>query len=134
MFMQTSYNLDIQIRYLDILRSFLDSEHAALRHGELYTVYQLETSIREILEIIREKRQELKNDLDGVSVRDYASELPEKVAKVFRKKLDFLTKIEEECLLKASRNAGLSQALAAGADESGYWNSVSGANAEGRVQ
>lgn len=136
MFIQTSLNLDTQIQYLGILRGFLDSEHKALQYGEVYDVFQAGKAIHGILETVRQKREELAQNLMGADVRSFASELPDAMGNCIRMKLDRLAGIERDCLNRTSRNADLSMALA------GYepadlelWNVFTAdATAEGRVQ
>jgi hypothetical protein len=111
MFITTSLNLDIQTEAMDLLRDFLDAEYDALQYGQIFDVYQLEKSIHGILKILRIRREELTGELMGVSVRDFASELPGHMGELLCGKLDRLAKIEQECLGKASRNADLSLVL-----------------------
>lgn len=112
MFVATSLNLDIQSQYMDILRDFLDSEHKALQFGQIYDVYQLEKTIHAILKTLLEKRTELRDSLAGLSVGEYAAELPHHLGGVLRNKINLIARLEEECLTKASRNADLSMVLA----------------------
>ena len=112
MFIITSLNLDIQTQYMDILRDFLDSEYKALQYGDVYSVYQLEKSIHQTLKTIHGKRLELREKMMGVSVSDYAGKLPHNLGETLRRKMEILAKIEEECLAKTARNAGLSMSLA----------------------
>lgn len=112
MFNKTSLNLDIQIQYLDILRGFLDSEYKALQYGQTLDVYQLEKSIHEILRTVLKKRLDLREELMGASVREYASEMPEHIRKMLYRKLDTLAELEKDCLEKTTRNADLSLILA----------------------
>ncbi|CAK7002867.1 MAG: hypothetical protein DELT_00103 [Desulfovibrio sp.] len=112
MFIKTSLNLDIQGQYLDILRDFLDSEYTALQYGEIYEVYQIEKAIHGILKSMQEKREELRDLLMGVSVKEYASELPAHLSGMVIRKLDRVTALEADCMAKTSRNASLSMILA----------------------
>ncbi|MDL2209384.1 hypothetical protein LJC26_01070 [Desulfovibrio sp. OttesenSCG-928-O18] len=112
MFIKTSLNLDIQTQYLDILRDFLDSEHKALQYGEIYNVYQLEQSIHGILKTVHNKRVELREELAGLTVKEYASELPQNLGDLLVRKIEMLDTLEQECMTKAARNADLSLVLA----------------------
>lgn len=112
MFTKTSLNLDIQTQYFDLLREFLDSEYKALQHGEIFEVFQLERAIHSILRTIHARRMELRDQLMGLSIREYASELPAHLGSIVLRKLDRLTGLEGECAGKAARNADMSMALA----------------------
>lgn len=137
MFTKTSLNLDIQTQYFDLLREFLDSEYTALRHGEIFEVFQLERSIHSILRTIHARRAELREQLTGLSVREYASELPAHLGSIVLRKLDCLTGLEAACADKAARNAEESMMLAG--PELGSPSMMAGGNyidsvLQGRVQ
>lgn len=137
MFVKASLNLDLQRQYLDLLCDFLDSEYRALQYGEIDDVCQLETSIRQILGSVQEKRREITVELMGAGVDGFASELPRELGETIRRKIGFLADIEKACMSKSSRNVTFSMLLAGAGpgkpsiSEIGSFNDMS---VESRVQ
>ena len=112
MFLKISLNLDIQTQYVDLLRNFQDSQHKALQYGEYQDVFQLEVTIQRVLRTLQLKRQELREELTGDTVREFASRFPKYIGDMLREKLDRLESVEEDAMAKATRNADLAMILA----------------------
>lgn len=123
MFLKVSLNLDIQAQYVDLLRDFQESQYKALQFGEYNDVFKLEVAIQKSLRSLQIKRQELREDLTGDSVKEFASRFPKYIGDMIRQKLDRLTGLEDDVLARATRNADLAMQLAglqAAAPE--HWN------------
>lgn len=112
MFLTISLNLDIQTQYVELLCDFQDSQHKALQYGQFMDVFQLETTIQKILRTIQVKRQELRDELLGESVREFASQYPQYIRDMLQNKLDRLESFENSALDKAGRNTDLALELA----------------------
>jgi hypothetical protein len=112
MFTKIRLNLEIQIQYMVFLKDILDGEHKALQFGCFTELHQLVRSIHFILKALHKKRLELREELIGASVRDFASEAPRHVGDMLRGQLDRLARLEESCMNKADRNADIVLALA----------------------
>lgn len=112
MFLKISLNLDIQTQYVDLLRDYQESQYKALQYGEFRDVFDLEVAIQKLLYNIKEKRQELRDDLTGDTVKEFAARHPKYIGDMLRNKLDRLAAMENDALDKAARNANLAMALA----------------------
>lgn len=112
MFLKVSLNLDIQAQYVDLLRDFQESQYKALQLGEYKDVFQLEAAIQKSLESLRVKRQELREELTGDTVREFAARFPQCIGNMLRQKLDNLIAAEYDILVRAARNADLAMRLA----------------------
>jgi len=112
MFLRISLNLDIQAQYVDLLRDFQESQYKALQFGEYQDVFKLEVAIQKSLRSLQIKRQELREELTGDTVKEFAARFPKYIGDMLRQKLDRLTTLEEDVLSRATRNADLAMQLA----------------------
>ena len=111
MFAQIRGNLTRQFKALELLQSLMDEEFALLCRRDTDTVTSLEFSIHELLRQIAVERVELKENMQGTSLLEYAGLLPDDESKEIRNLYHIIDSLEQHCSRQATRNAEISLAL-----------------------
>jgi flagellar biosynthesis/type III secretory pathway chaperone len=111
MFAQIQGNLTRQFKALELLYSLLEEELELLCKRDTDAVSSLEFSIHELLRQLAVERVELKNSMQGTSLLEYSSLLPDEEAQDVRKLFYLIDSLEQHCSRQATQNAELSLAL-----------------------
>lgn len=104
-------NLTRQFKGLELLYSLLDEEFELLRHRDTDAIATLEFSIHELLRQIAQERHNLKNSIQGISLKEYASLLPEDQSNEVLRLYHLIDALEQRCSRQATLNTELSLAL-----------------------
>lgn len=111
MYSRIRNNLHRQFKALEVLEMFLDEEFEFLQVRDTDNVTNLEFSIHELLRQIAVERAEIKKQMNGASLKDYAGLLPEEEGREIVRYYKLIDSLEQRCSRQASYNAELSLAL-----------------------
>lgn len=104
-------NLTRQFKGLELLFSLLEGEFALLCSRDTDGVSTMEFSIHELLRQIAEERENLKKSIEGSTLKEYASMLPEEQSAEVLRLYRLIDGLEQRCSRQASLNTELSLAL-----------------------
>ena len=104
-------NLHRQFKGLELLLSLLEEEYQLLSERNIDAVTTLEFSIHELLRQLAVERIDLKTELHGTKILEYAGMLPDEDANAFRKIYWLIDSLEQRASKQASLNAEFSLAL-----------------------
>ena len=104
-------NLTRQFKGLELLYSLLEEEFELLCKRDTDAVAVLEFSIHELLRQVAQERETLKKSIEGSTLREYASMLPEEQAAEALRLYHLIDSLEQRSSRQASLNTELSLAL-----------------------
>ncbi len=105
-------NLTRQFKGLELLYSLLTEEFILLTERNTDAVTSLEFSIHELLRQIAVERVDLKNTMQGTTLLEYATMLPEEEqGRAVTKLYHLIDALEQSCARQASQNTELSLML-----------------------
>lgn len=104
-------NLVRQFKALELLLKLLEEEFELLTQRDIDAVTAQEFSIHELLRQIASERMDLKEQMQGTKLLEYASLLPEEDGSSVRKLYYLIDGLEQHSSRQASKNAELSLAL-----------------------
>lgn len=111
MYSRIRSNLHRQFKALEVLQTLLEEEFGFLQTRDTDSVTNLEFSIHELLRQIAVERVEIKNQMNGATLKDYAGLLPEEEGAEIIRYYNLIDSLEQRCSRQASHNAELSLAL-----------------------
>ncbi len=107
----TTSNLFRQFKALELLGELLEEEYLLLQKRDTDAISQLEFSIHELLRQIAVERVTLKETMQGTTLLEYASIIPEEDGKEVRRLFYLIDSLEQRSAKQAARNTELSLAL-----------------------
>lgn len=104
-------NLNRQFKGLELLHALLEEEFDILRQRDTDAVTSLEFSIHELLRQIAVERLDLKNIMQGTTLKEYAGLLPDEEGIEVHRLYHLIDALEQRCSRQATYNTELSLAL-----------------------
>lgn len=111
MYSRIRSNLHRQFKALEVLESLLREEFDLLQVRDTDSITNLEFSIHELLRQIAAERLEIKDQMNGTGLKDYAGLLPEEEGSEVLRYYHLIDSLEQRCSRQASHNAELSLSL-----------------------
>ncbi|MDR2893209.1 MAG: flagellar protein FlgN [Deltaproteobacteria bacterium] len=111
MFAQILGNLTRQAKALELLEQLQLEEHELLLARDTEAISSLEFSIHELLRQIAVEREELRGEMQGTRVLEYAGMLPDEDGDKVREQYQAIDNAEQRCARQAEENTALSLTL-----------------------
>lgn len=111
MFAQILGNLTRQAKGLELLNELQLEEFELLKARDTAAIGAMEFSVHELLRQLAVERDELKGEMQGTKVEEYASMLPEEEGAQILDMFGRIDKAEQRCARQAELNSSMSLAL-----------------------